>query len=78
MQESLCKELSFPSKKGVNIIAIKYLKRYVSEEGENFSEYKVNDRPKANDIINKDDILILLGSKPRINNIIEEFNKGKE
>lgn len=68
-------ELALPTKKGVNIIAIKYTAQNVTEDGENILERKVNDMPGANDVVKDGDVLVLIGSKTRINNLINETVK---
>lgn len=70
-------ELTLPTEKGVNIIAIKYTAQSVTEDGENIIEKRINDMPGANDIIHVDDVLVLIGPKARINDLINEtFKKG--
>jgi len=68
-------ELALPTKKGVNIIAIKYTFQKVTEQGENVITKKINDMPGANDIVNEDDVLVLIGPKIKINNLINETIK---
>jgi len=59
-------ELALPTEKGVNIIAIKYTSQSVTEEGENVIQSEINDMPGANDIINEEDIMVLIGPKTKI------------
>lgn len=68
-------ELALPTKKKVNIIAIKYTAQNVTEDGENVLERRINDMPGANDIVRDGDVLVLIGSKTRINNLINETVK---
>jgi len=68
-------QLALPTEKGVNIIAIKYTAQNVTEEGENILEKRINDLPGANDIVQDGDVLVLIGPKSRINNLIEEAEK---
>lgn len=68
-------ELALPTEKGVNIIAIKYTSQSVTEEGENVIQNEINDMPGANDIINEEDIMVLIGPKTKIDKLIEETNK---
>lgn len=68
-------ELALPTEKGVNIIAIKYTSQSVTEEGENVIQNEINDMPGANDIINEDDIMVLIGPKTRIDELIEKTNR---
>lgn len=68
-------ELALPTEKGVNVVAIKYSAKNVSEEGENIIERRINDMPGANDIVNKDDVLVLIGPKTKINDLINETSK---
>ncbi len=65
-------QLALPTEKGVNIVAIKYTEQIVTEEGDNRLEKKVNDMPGANDVINEEDILVLIGPKAKINDLIHE------
>ncbi|MBN1949305.1 MAG: TrkA family potassium uptake protein [Candidatus Cloacimonetes bacterium] len=68
-------QLALPTEKGVNIIAIKYTAQSITEDGENIIEKKINDMPGANDVVRADDVLVLLGSKSRINDLINETTK---
>lgn len=68
-------ELALPTEKGVNIIAIKYTAQSVTEDGENIIEKRINDMPGANDIVHDDDVLVLIGPKSRINDLINETSK---
>ncbi|MCF7858744.1 MAG: TrkA family potassium uptake protein [Candidatus Cloacimonetes bacterium] len=68
-------QLALPTKKGVNIIAIKYTTQSVTEDGENIIKNEINDLPGANDIINEEDVMVLIGPKARIDKLIEETNK---
>ncbi len=72
----ILQELALPTKKGVNVVAIKYKAETVTEEGENEVENKINDMPGANDRVNEGDILVLIGPKNRINKLIKE-TEGK-
>jgi len=65
-------ELALPTEKGVNIIAIKYSTQSVTEEGENVMVNRINDMPGANNVIKMDDVLVLIGSKSKINDLINE------
>ena len=65
-------ELALPSKRGVNVVAIKYNYLSVTEDGQNVIENRLNDMPGANDIINEGDVLILLGPKGNIDKLIYE------
>ena len=65
-------ELALPTKKGVNIIAIKYTSQNITEVGENIIQQRINDMPGANDIIKEEDILVLIGPKTKINSLINE------
>ncbi len=70
-------ELALPTEKGVNIIAIKYTAQSVTEDGENVIEKRINDMPGANDVIHDEDVLVLIGPKSKINDLINEtFKKG--
>lgn len=65
-------QLALPTEKGVNIVAIKYTEQVVTKEGENRLAKKINDLPGANDIINEEDVLVLIGPKSKINDLIRE------
>ncbi|MDI3504481.1 MAG: trk/ktr system potassium uptake protein [Candidatus Cloacimonadota bacterium] len=65
-------ELSLPTSKGVNIIAIKYNSLSVTEDGRNVVEQVVNDMPGANDTINEGDVLILMGPQSNVDKLIHE------
>ncbi|KQC07533.1 MAG: potassium transporter [Candidatus Cloacimonas sp. SDB] len=68
-------ELALPTEKGVNIIAIKYTAKNVTEDGENILERRINDMPGANDVIKDGDIIVLIGPKAKINDLINESVK---
>ncbi|MCK4957639.1 MAG: TrkA family potassium uptake protein [Candidatus Cloacimonetes bacterium] len=65
-------QLALPSERGINIIAIKYTEQSVTEDGENIIGHKINDMPGANDVINEEDVLVLIGPKAMINKLINE------
>jgi len=65
-------ELALPTSKGVNVVAIKYNKLTVNEDGENKVERMINDMPGANDILEEDDTLVLIGPKSKITDLIRE------
>lgn len=65
-------QLALPSERGINIIAIKSTEQSVTEDGENIIGHKINDMPGANDIVNEEDVLVLIGPKARINELINE------
>ena len=71
-------ELLLPSKRGVNVVAIKYNYLSVTEDGRNVIEKRLNDMPGANDIINEGDVLILLGPKGNIDKLIYETAVNKD
>ncbi|MBC8414947.1 MAG: TrkA family potassium uptake protein [Candidatus Cloacimonetes bacterium] len=68
-------ELALPTEKGVNIVAIKYTSQNVTEGGENIIEKRINDMPGANDVVNEDDVLVLIGPKTKIDDLIKETSK---
>ena len=68
-------ELALPTEKGVNIIAIKYTAQSVTEDGENVIEKRINDMPGANDVVHDEDVLVLIGPKSKINDLINETVK---
>jgi trk system potassium uptake protein TrkA len=68
-------QLALPTEKGVNIVAIKYTSQNVTEEGENIIEKRINDMPGANDVVNEDDVLVLIGPKTKIDDLIKETSK---
>ncbi len=63
-------ELELPSKRGINVIAIKYNYLNVTEDGKNVIEKRLNDMPGANDVVEDGDVLILLGPKGNIDKLI--------
>lgn len=71
-------DLSLPLKRGINVIAIKYNKLAVTEDGKNVIERKMNDMPGASDIVNEGDVLILLGPQAKINQLINETSKERD
>ncbi len=70
-------DLSLPTSRGVNIVAIKYNYLNVTEEGKNEIEVRINDMPGANDIIREGDILIILGPKGNVDKLIRDMATGK-
>ena len=68
-------DLALPTKKGVNVVAIKSDKLMVTEDGENKIQKVINDMPSANDIIKEGDTLVLIGPESKINNLIDETSK---
>lgn len=70
-------ELALPTKRGINIIAIKYNYLSVSEDGRNVIEKRLNDMPGANDIVNDGDVLILLGHKGNMDKLIFDTASGR-
>ncbi len=68
-------ELALPTERGINIVAIKYKEKAVTEEGENMIEDITNDMPGANDVIKANDILVMIGPKAKINELISETAK---
>jgi trk system potassium uptake protein len=71
-------DLALPMKRGINVIAIKYNKLAVTEDGKNVIERKMNDMPGASDIVNEGDVLILLGPQAKMNLLIDETSKEKD
>lgn len=65
-------ELSLPTEKGVNVVAIKYNYLNIAEDGNNIVEQRINDMPGANDIIREGDVLIILGPKGNIDKLIRD------
>ncbi len=65
-------EIALPTKRGINIIAIKYSRQNVNEEGENIIEEKINDMPGAKDVIEENDVIVLIGPKSKIDELIKE------
>ncbi|MFO7896114.1 MAG: TrkA family potassium uptake protein [Candidatus Cloacimonadales bacterium] len=68
-------QLALPSERGINVIAIKFTEQSITEEGENKIEHKINDMPGANDIIKDEDVMVLIGPKTRINELINETSE---
>lgn len=58
---------------GLNIIAIKKIMKIVAKDGEVKEEQKINVSPEPDDVIRKEDILIVVGT----NEHIEEFKKRR-
>ncbi len=71
-------ELALPTKRGINVLAIKYHYLTVTDEGKNMIEQRHNDMPGANDIINDGDVLILMGKKSAIDKLIYDSANSKE
>jgi trk system potassium uptake protein len=68
-------DLALPTKKGVNVVAIKYTSQEVTEQGENKISKKMNEMPGANDIVNEEDVFVLIGPKAKVNELINETVK---
>ncbi len=68
-------QLALPTERGINIVAIKGTEHSVTEEGENIIKKKINDMPGANDVINEEDVMVLIGPKAKINDLINETSK---
>jgi trk system potassium uptake protein TrkA len=60
------KEIDFRRRYGVNIIAIQKKVPRVNDEGKVYHTIEVNDVPGPDDIIEKDDILVVVGSDANI------------
>ena len=71
-------DLSLPTQRGVNVVAIKYSYLSVTDDGRNVIEKRLNDMPGANDIINEGDVLILLGPKANIDRLIYDTAVNKD
>ncbi|GAB1367137.1 MAG TPA: TrkA family potassium uptake protein [Candidatus Cloacimonas sp.] len=71
-------ELALPTKRGVNVVAIKYSYLAVTDDGRNVIEKRLNDMPGANDIVNEGDVLILLGPKGNIDKLIFDTAVNKD
>jgi trk system potassium uptake protein len=65
-------EIDFRAKYGVNIIAIEKRIPRVTERGESTYEVKVNDLPSPNDRIEEGDILVVVGSNEKIEDLMEQ------
>ncbi|MDP8221535.1 MAG: TrkA family potassium uptake protein [Candidatus Stygibacter frigidus] len=68
-------ELALPTKKKVNVVAIKYKESIVSEQGDIHFKMRVNDLPGANDVIHEGDIIVLVGSQNKIVELMNETGK---
>ena len=68
-------ELALPTRRQVNVVAIKYREASVTESGENVFTTKVNDLPGANDIIHDGDVIVLVGSQSKIVGLINDTEK---
>ena len=62
------RELDMRSKFGVNVIAIKR-KEKTTEDGQVIEEESINVVPQANDIIGKEDVLVVFGANEDIENL---------
>lgn len=65
-------ELDFRAKYGVNIIAIEKRIPRVTDRGESTYDVKVNDLPSPNDRIEEGDILVVVGSNEKIEDLMEK------
>ncbi len=65
-------DLALPTKKKINIIAIKHDQHKITEDGENIIEKNINEMPGANDVVEDGDIIVLIGQKGKINDLIQE------
>jgi len=65
-------EIDFRAKYGVNIIAIEKCISRVTERGESTYDVKVNDLPSPNDPIEEGDILVVVGSNEKIEDLMEK------
>jgi len=65
-------ELALPTRRQVNVVAIKYREGSVTESGENVFTTKVNDLPGANDTIHDGDVIVLVGSQSKIVELIND------
>ncbi|MDP8320932.1 MAG: TrkA C-terminal domain-containing protein, partial [Candidatus Stygibacter australis] len=68
-------ELALPTKRKVNVVAIKYKESIVSEQGDIHFKMRVNDLPGANDVIHEGDIIVLVGSQNKIVELMNETGK---
>ncbi|MBF0407086.1 MAG: TrkA family potassium uptake protein [Candidatus Riflebacteria bacterium] len=71
------KELNLRAAYGVNVIAVKRKIPDISENGENTTRIELNDLPSPDQKIRQDDILVLVGSNQRIEDlskVIEQEN----
>lgn len=71
-------ELALPTERGISVIAIKYDYLTVSDEGKNVIEQRLNDMPGANDIVNEGDVLVLMGQKKNIDELIYDAANRKD
>jgi trk system potassium uptake protein TrkA len=71
-------ELSLPTERGINIIAIKYNYLMISEDGRNVVEKRINDMPGANDVVHEGDVLIILGPKGNIDKLIKDTVRKRD
>ncbi|MDP8231468.1 MAG: TrkA family potassium uptake protein [Candidatus Zophobacter franzmannii] len=68
-------EIALPTTYGIHVVAIKYNELKVTDTGENIIDQKTNDIPGANDIIHEDDILIILGARNSVNELLKKYSK---
>lgn len=71
-------ELALPTERGISVIAIKYDYLTVSDEGKNVIEQRLNDMPGANDVVNEGDVLVLMGQKKNIDELIYDAANRKD
>lgn len=69
------RELNLRAKVGVNVIAIKRKIPYINEMGENSVKIELNDLPSPDQLITKDDILVIVGPDEKLNLLTEEIIK---
>lgn len=62
-------ELEIRTKYGVNVIAIKRKTVVVTKEGKKDFEHKIDVSPKASDVINKGDLLVVVGNDDDIDKL---------
>ncbi len=68
-------EIALPTTYGIHVVAIKYNELKVTDSGENIIDQKINDLPGATDIIHEDDILVLLGARNSVNELLKKYSK---
>ena len=67
------RELDIRAKYGVNVIALMKTSKVIGPDGEEVEEKKTNVTPQADDVVTKDDILVVFGENEKIEQI---KNKG--
>ncbi len=66
-------EMDLRGRHGLNVIAIKRRVPAVTEDGQSTYEEKVNDLPGANDRVEEEDVLVVVGSRARVDELFRDL-----